>query len=77
MIRLDPFRDCEKLYSFHFMDRMNERHLPRQQVEQALREGKITMIKKGEYLVKWKRWELALTLNPCVVFLKTAFHSNF
>jgi hypothetical protein len=59
------------------MDRMNERHLPRYQVEQALREGQIIKKRKGEYVIKWKRWELALTMNPCVVYLKTAFHNNF
>lgn len=77
LLKMDPWRDCERLYDPHFMDRMNERHLPRAQVEEAIIFGKKIRKKENDFDVKWNKWTIKLIRNPCFLFLKTAFkHEN-
>ena len=69
----NPWRDCERVYVNHFMDRMRERHLPRAQVEEAIMYGKKIFDGKGQYTVQWSRWTLKVSLGRCILFLRTAY----
>jgi len=70
---MDPFRDCERLYDNHCLDRMTQRHLPEDQVAKALREGNKIRDEKGEYSIKWNKWCLKVSVGECFVYLWTAF----
>ncbi len=70
---MDPWRDCERIYDTHFADRMSQRFLPFDQVREALKDGDKSMQKKGEYKVKWKRWTIEVSMEPCFLYLWTAY----
>jgi len=70
---MDPWRDCERFYDPHFIDRMKQRHLPRDQVEEAILIGKKMRKKENNYDIKWNKWTIRLVQNQCFLFLKTAF----
>lgn len=70
---MDPFTDCGRLYTDHFGERMAERYLPDAQVAVALRDGQKIQRKKGEYIIKWNRWTLAVSIGSCFLVLKTAY----
>ncbi len=72
---MDPWRDCERIYDLHFMDRMSTKFLPKQDVKEALKDGKKTEESKNEYAVKWKSWTLRVTRQTCFIYLRTAFHT--
>jgi hypothetical protein len=52
---------------------MTERYLPDAQVVIALRHGRKIQQKKGEYIIKWNRWTLAVSVGSCFLVLKTAY----
>ncbi|MGC1928249.1 MAG: hypothetical protein WA667_04695 [Candidatus Nitrosopolaris sp.] len=70
---MDPFKDCNRLYSHHFGVRMRERYLPDAQVSTALRDGEKIQKKKGEFIIRWNRWNLAVSIGNCILVLKTAY----
>jgi hypothetical protein len=75
---MDPWRDCKRLFEPHFFDRMYDRSLPLNQVEEALMDGKKETIGpvKGnsqEYRVTWGKWTLIAKRVPCTIILRTAF----
>jgi len=52
---------------------MSQRFLPFDQVREALKDGDKSMQKKGEYKVKWKRWTIEVSMEPCFLYLWTAY----
>jgi len=72
---VDPWRDCERIYDDHFMDRMRARSLPAEQVREALKDGKKVMEKKNEYSIRWNDWTIKASVQTCFVYLRTAFIS--
>ena len=69
----DPWRDCERFYDMHFLDRMRERHLPLNHIEEALLYGdKITEAEKT-YRVRWNKWTIVVVVGRCFVYLLTAY----
>ena len=48
---VDPWRDCKRIYDAHFADRMHERCLPEDHIDEALKHGRKTMEQKNEYRV--------------------------
>lgn len=74
-ILVDPWKDCERIYDNHFMDRMNDRYLPPNQIKIALKEGKKIETKKNEYQVRWEKWEIVVSLRRCFLYLRTAYHT--
>ena len=72
---MDPFKDCRRFYKEHFSDRMQERYLPHEQVDVALKEGRKIQERKGEYLVKWNRWTISVSVGSCHLILNTAFRN--
>lgn len=73
---MDPFIDCQRLYSDHFGMRMEERYLPDAQVVTALRDGRKSQEKKGEYLIKWNKWTLSVSVGSCFLVLQTAYRDK-
>ena len=72
---MDPWKDCRRIYDPHFMDRMQEKHLPRDQVNDALIDGIKIQERKGEYEVNWKKWTLKVSMGRCFLFLRTAIRN--
>jgi len=70
---MDPWEKCTRLYDDHFMDRMKEKHLPKNQVEDALKVGKKIEEKKGEFEIRWNSWTLKVSQRECFLHLRTAF----
>jgi hypothetical protein len=54
---------------------MIERHLADQQVLDALEKGERIRQKEDDYLIKWNRWRLAVSIGRCSLVLKTAFRT--
>lgn len=52
---------------------MRERHLPRSQVEEALRYGDRMALGNDAFKVKWNKWTLVVRIGPCIVDLQTAY----
>lgn len=52
---------------------MRERHLPRNQVSEALEYGDRMAIGNGEFKVKWNKWTLIVAVGQCLLVLKTAY----
>jgi len=71
---MDPWKDCERIYDKHFMDRMNERFLPKPHIVQALKEGSKTVEKNNDFKIKWKTWTLKVSRGTCFIYLWTAYH---
>ena len=69
---MDPWKDCERIYDKHFMDRMGQRFLPKNQVIAALKEGSKDEEKKKEYKIRWKTWILKVSLGDCFIYMRTA-----
>lgn len=72
----DPWRDCTRLYSKHFSERMQQRFLPDSQVALALRDGNKIEEKKGEFTIKWNKWTLKISQGNCFLTLQTAIRSK-
>ena len=47
MLVVDPWRDCERIYDIHFMDRMRQYFLPKKDIVKALKDGSKIAEKKG------------------------------
>lgn len=73
---VDPWRDCERLYPPHFVERMTGKFLPDNQVKSALIDGKKIKDKKGEFTIKWKKWTLKVSQGKCFLVLQTAILSR-
>ena len=70
---VDPWRDCQRLYSPHFCARIRDRFLPEDQVFAALINGKKIKEKRGEYTVLWNGWTIIVSQGNCFLTLQTAF----
>ena len=73
---VDPWRDCQRLYPEHFVERMEQRFLSDDQVKLALIEGNKIQEKKGEYTVRWKKWTFKVSQGNCFLILQTACRST-
>lgn len=70
---LDPWKDCERIFDDHFMDRMKERSLPSPLIDEALKFGKKIPEKNDVYKIKWNRWTLVVFHASCLLYLQTAY----
>lgn len=71
---MDPWKECERIYDNHFMDRMRGRFLDKNQAIAALREGSKEEEKKNEFKIRWKTWILKVSLGDCFIYMRTAHH---
>jgi len=69
---VDPFRDCKKIFDMHFRQRMDQRHLPLDQVHNIVENGTRSPEGKGRYSVRLGRWTIKLTTFKCTLFLGSA-----
>ena len=69
---MDPWKDCERLFDPHFLQRMSERHLPREHVEKALEHVDRIREKNQTFKIKWNKWTLLVDVGECFLTLKTA-----
>ena len=70
---VDPWKDCQRIHGTHFADRMHERCLPEDHIDEALKHGRKTMEQKNEYKVSWNGWVVKVSLGRCFVFLRTVY----
>jgi len=64
---------CKPYFSAHCLDRMRERHLPLDQVQMAILEGKKEIKKKDEYKIKWRGWILEISKRQCFFYIETVY----
>ena len=69
---MDPWRNCERLFDIHFVERMMQRHLPKEQIETALKDGKKIKEYDSVFRVEWNKWVLFVELGTCFMTFKTA-----
>ena len=72
---MDPFRDCKKIFGTHFRDKMGQKHLPLDQVNNIVENGTKSAEGNGRYSVKFGKWTIKLTVFKCTLFLGTAILS--
>lgn len=70
---MDPWISCKPYFSIHCLDRMRQKHLPLEQVQMAILEGKKTMEEKDEYEIRWRGWILRVSKRQCFFYVETAY----
>lgn len=67
---VDPFKDCQRLYTLHFRDRMGQRHVASGFVEDVLRRGVLN--RNGDmYKITYRGYSIILVKYPCRLTLVT------
>ena len=71
---MDPFKDCKRIYKLHFRERIGQRHLPANEVNDILKNGTSTHQGNGIYRIRYGIWIIVLKAYHCRIVLRTAFH---
>lgn len=69
---MDPFKDCKRLYTKHFEDRLVQRYIPSAVVEGMLRNGSISK-RQNTYTVTHHGHRMILVKYTCRLVFKTIF----
>ena len=69
---MDPFRDCRRLYTEHFEDRLAQRYVPPGIVEDMLRNGSVSRM-RNTYAVNHRGHRIILVKYNCRLLFKTIF----
>lgn len=61
---MDPFKDCRRIYTAHFRDRLDQRHVSSRFIEDVLRWG--VRIRNGdEYKIAYRGHHIVLVKHTC------------
>ena len=70
---MDPFKDCQRLYTKHFEGRLEQRYIPSRIVEEILRKGTVSRIGGSTYTVSYHNHRIILVKHTCRLAFKTIF----
>ena len=70
---MDPFKDCQRLYTEHFESRLEQRYIPSYIVEDILRKGTVSRSGNNTYAVSYRGHRIILVKYTCRLVFKTIF----